>query len=84
MGTKLPNSFRRAVRAFCFIFGIVFLAVFVSDYLGYYGFSLDPIVHEQGKLCSLIYHDAIGALGAGLGAAAIVYLGGRNGVSPLA
>jgi hypothetical protein len=67
---------RRAAKVFGLIFGVVFLAIFGSDYLGSYGFSIDPILHEKRKLWWLIYHDFIGALGGGLTAATIVYLEG--------
>ena len=70
------------MKVFCLIFGIVFLAIFAADYLGSYGFSIDPILHERRKLWWLAYHDAIGALGGGLTAATIVYFGGRDRVGP--
>jgi hypothetical protein len=78
MDTRHSNSLGRAVRVFGLVSGVVFLVIFASDYVGSYGVSIDPVLHETGKLWWLIYHDIIGALGGGITAASIVYLEGRR------
>jgi len=78
MGTKLPESARRAMRAFCLIGSIVFLVSFLSEYLGYYGLSLDPILHETKKLLWLVYDNYVGAPGSGLCAGLVSYLAARE------
>jgi hypothetical protein len=78
MDIKRSNSLKKAAKIFCFIFGGLFLAMFVWHYLSSYGFSLDPFVHARRKLWQILGDDIIRAMGGGLAAGAIVYFAGRG------
>jgi hypothetical protein len=78
MDTNCPDFVKRALKAFCLIFGILLVTLFALDYFRRYGFSIEPFLHERQTLWSLLNDAAIGAFGGGLTAGTIVYFAGRE------
>jgi len=65
---------KKAVMAFAFFGLILWLANFGSYYLGMYGFTIAPFIHQQDGLSWTIYDDARKSIGGAMAAGVSTYL----------